>query len=701
MAALSKKLRLSKEICESPNLTGHFSEEDLDHLGQQAWFGYLQDQQSRRRWLKRMEAAMDLALQLQKDKSWPWPNCSNVAFPLVTIAALQFHSRAYPMIIQGTEVVRYKVWNSDPQGDEMQRARRIGNYMSWQLLEEDCDWEEQHDRMLIQLPIIGCAFKKTYYNGQHNDSELVSAFDLVMDYYAKSTEGCQRKTHIIQQYRNDVYENVKKGIYRDILKDEWYISPETPPRDEESYRRDERLGLTEPSPDETTPFKFLEQHCWLDLDQDGYAEPYILTLDARSQTVLRLVSRIENYEADVEYNVHKEVVRIKAHEYFTKYGLIPSPDGGIYDLGFGILLGPLNESVNSIINQLVDAGTLNNSGGGFLGRGAKIRGGVYNVSPFQWARVDSTGDDLRKNIFPLPTKEPSPVMFQLLGLLINYTERVSGSTDMMMGQNPGQNTPAETSRTMVEQGMKVYSNIFKRVWRGMKGEFKKLFELNGLYMPASVNYGDKALAQRQDFLEGADKISPVADPNVTSESMRMWQAQAVKQAAMTTPGYNIEEVERDYLRALRIENIDVIYPGPTKTPPLPNAKIEVEKLKLQGQQMALAQKKQEFILTMQEEHRLNTAKIIQLEAQAHQFLAQAQGVDAGHQVAAFNAAISATKSHNDHLRGLIELMMKEAEHGQSTTPDGGGMGGMANAPGDQASPGMGAQGAGGAQGAMG
>lgn len=694
MLVLDRKIKLDKETIESPNLTNRLSEADLDRLGTWAFAGYQQDLASRRKWERRMQAAMDLALQLQKAKNFPWPNCSNVAFPLVTIAALQFHSRAYPMIIQGTDIVRYKVWSEDPKDREAERARRIGKYMSFQLLEEDEDWEEQHDRMLIQLPIMGCAFKKTYYSGgeAHNESELVSAFDLVMDYWSKSVEKCPRKTQQIPMHRNEIYEKVRQGVYRDVLDSDWFNAPAQYPTDEQDDREDQREGTDVPPADETTPFKILEQHCLIDLDKDGYAEPYILTIEASTQKVLRLVSRVER-EEDIDRTPTGEIIRIRPWEYFTKYSFIPSPDGGVYDLGFGMLLGPLNESVNSVINQLIDAGTVNNLGGGFLGRGAKIRGGVYNVAPFQWVRVDSTGDDLRKNIMPLPTKEPSQVLFQLLGLLINYTERISGSTDMMMGQNPGQNTPAETSRTMVEQGMKVYSNIFKRIWRGMKQEFKKLYELNSVYLPTTQIFGEQGMrALRSDFIGGSSMVTPVADPNVTSESMRLAQAQAVKQAAMTTPGYSIPEVEMEYLRALRIEQPERLYLGPDKVPPLPNPKVQVEQMKMQVQQAALQQKQQEFMLTMTEEHRLNTAKIVQLEAQAHQFLATAQGVDAGHQIAAFEAAIGAMKAHNEHLRGSIELLQKglaNEQAGRGQPSDSGGMGGLENAPGNSTAPSMG------------
>ncbi len=702
MLNLEKRIPLTKANCEDRNLADHFGKEDLAAIGVWAWEGYQRDKTSRWRWETRMQAAMNLALQLQEAKNFPWPDCSNIKFPLVTIAALQFHSRAYPMLIQGTDVVRYKVWDSDPQGEEAQRALRIGKYMSWQLLEEDEDWEEQHDRMLLQLPIIGCAFKKTYYNAgeAHNDSELVSAFDLVLDYGAKSVETAARKTHTFSMYRNEIYEKCMSGVFVDVLKEPWFQAPAQIHTDEETAKVNLRTGQEIPVADESTPFSILEQHCWIDLDGDGYAEPYIVTLEESSQQVLRIVSRIERFDVDVDRTPGGKVLRIRAMEYFTKYSFIPSPDGGVYDMGFGILLGPLNESANSLINQLVDAGTLNNLGGGFLGRGAKIRGGVYRVAPFQWTRVDSTGDDLRKNIMPLPTKEPSNVLFQLLGLLINYTERVSGSTDVMMGQNPGQNTPAYNMQVMAEQGMKVYSNIFKRIWRCSKGEFRKLYELNGIYMPDQVRYGEeRGIANRADFTRGSAYVTPVADPNITSEALRMYQAQAIKQAAMITPGYSIPEVEMEFLRALKVESPERLYPGPDKVPPLPNPRVQVEQIKMQGQQAALQQKQLEFVATLQEEHRLNTAKIIQLEAQAHSFLAQADGVQTGHQIAAFEAAIGAAKAHSSHILGLIQAMQKEMQNGQQTgqpAAQPGGMGGLEAPSGNAAGPGMGGGATGGA-----
>lgn len=694
MLRLEGHLKVNKDLIQSPNLAGKLEEDDLRRLGVWAWEGLQRDLGSREAWERRMEAAMDLALQLQKDKSFPWPQASNVAFPLVTIAALQFHSRSYPLTIPGEQIVRCRSWGtSDAQTHE--RAIRVGQYMSWQLLEEDEDWEEQHDRLLIQLPIVGCAFKKSYYSPRAgcNDSELVAAKDLVVDYYAKSIECARRKSHYLPMDRNEIYEKIESGVFQDVRDKAWFQAPAM--TSEEDYRRAQREGREAPAPDETTPFRVWEQHCWIDLDGDGYEEPYILTFEESTQTVLRLVSRIER-EEDVQRKANGRIIRITAWEYFTKYTLIPSPDGGIYDLGFGILLGPLNESTNSIINQLIDAGTLANMGGGFLGRGAKIKGGMLTFAPGQWRSVESSGDDLRKNLVPLPVQPPSQVLFQLLTLLIDYTERVFGSSDVMMGQNVGQNTPATTTQTMVEQGMKIYSTIFKRLWRSMKQEFRKLYNLNAIYLPDQVIFGNGMIA-RQDFQGDARQVTPVADPNITSESARLQQAVALKQAAMTTPGYDRDAVEMEFLHALRIESPERLFKGAANVPPLTNPKVQVEQMKMQAAQAQLQMKQHQFVIQMAEEHRLNTAKIIQMEAQAHQFMATANGVDVGHQIAAFEAAIGLVKEHNSHIRGLLAQAQKEMSNGS----DAGGMGQMASGPGDEGGTPEGAIGGGGTPPAMG
>lgn len=673
MLNLDHHITLNEKLIQSPNLCSEFGDADLDKIGVAVYEGYLQDKQSRTLWEKRTESAMDLAMQISKDKNFPWTNCSNVAFPLVTIAVMQFHARAYPALISGTDVVKCRVVGEDLDGKKGARADRISEHMSYQVLEQDSAWEEQHDNLLINVAVVGTSFIKSYYSGSkaHNVSELVSAKDLIVNYWAKSVEECDRKTHYIPLSRNEVHERVLRGTYRDVLEEPWYKEGVTNQQTTTQIKADTRAGTTVPQQDATTPIVALEQHCSLDLDGDGYAEPYIVTIEESSRRVLRIVARFDR-EADIERVQHGarkgEIISIKAVEYFTRYILIPSPDGGIYGVGFGILLGPLNESVNSLVNQLIDAGTMANGGGGFLGRGAKIRGGAYTFAPFEWKRVDSTGDDLHKSIVPLQVREPSGVLLQLLSLLIDYTNRISGSTDMMVGENPGQNTPAQTSQAMLEQGAKIYTAIFKRIWRSMKEEFKKLYLLNAVYMPMKQSFGENGgFGLREDYLGDPNVIVPVADPRITSEQQRLMQAQALKQAAMSTPGYNLQLVETRYLQALHIDGIQAVYPGPDKTPPLPNAKMQVEQMKLEGKKLALQAAQMEFVVKMEEEKKLNQAKIVELHAKAALALEQAGGIKTGHEIAAFEAAIGAMKAHDQNLTEHMKLIMEGIQNEQKTT----------------------------------
>lgn len=700
---LSRKLIITPEIAKAPNLCDRFKDDDLATLGGWVWNGYQRDKLSRAKWEQRMEAAMDLAMQVQKAKNFPWPGCANVVFPLVTIAALQFSSRSYGNIIQGTDVVKYRVVGQDPDQKLRDQADRISKHMSWQVLEEDAGWEEQHDRLLINLGIVGCNFIKTFYNPslKCSVSELVMARDFVLNYKAKSVESCPRKTQVLELHRNEIYERVVNETYRNILNSEWFnsIPPQSPSQD--NLQQDNRQGVMPSQPDEDSPFRLYEQHRLLDLDQDGYAEPYIVTIEEQSKCVVKLVARWER-EEDVETTdfpgAKRKIRRIKPTEYYTKYGFIPAPDGGIYDVGFGTLLGPLNESVNSGINQLLDSGTMSNSNGGFLGRGVKIRGGVYTMAPWEWKRVDSTGDDLRKGMVPFPVREPSDVMFKLLGLLIEYTDRIAGTTDPMVGVSPGQNTPAETSRNTMEQGMKVYSGIFKRVWRSMKEEFKKRHQLNAIFLQSKQRFGNAtAYINQEDYRSNPDLVVPAADPNLVSDGMRLTQAAAMREGAHQVPGYSIPAVEKNWLRALKVDEIETYYPGPDKVPPLPNPKAALEQLKLQGKQMEVEFKKWEVIQQLQAARAKTQAEIVKLYAEVGKLLAETQTEKVKAKVEAFSAMVEAFKAHNEMMTKQIEAMQGDKDGGGKE----GGVGGVEAKPSNPSVPQVPAQGTSQPNGAMG
>jgi len=670
MENLTHHIVLDKDTINSSNLCDEFGQEDLKRIGLCCHEAYVRDVQSREPWTRRNSAAMDLAMQVQKSKSFPWQGCSNVAFPLVTIAAMQFHARAYPAIVNGRDMVKCRILGGDPDGIQAARAERISTHMSWQLLEQDECWEEDQDRALLNLPIVGTCFKKTYYDTSkgYNVSQLVLAQNLVFDYWAKSVETCPVKTHIIPMHRNRIHENVRRGIFADVLDEAWFKGDAQPSQTVYQVNADNRQGKNRPDSSKNTPFTILEQHCVLDLDGDGYAEPYIVTFEEDTQTVLRITTRFDRVE-DIEKNDAGEIIKINGWEPFTKIPFIPSPDGGIMDVGFGTLLGPLNESVNSAINQLFDSGTMSNTAGGFLGRGAKIRGGAYEFSPFGWNRVDSTGDDLRKNIFPLPVREPSAVMFNLLELLIDYTNRIAGTVGELVGVTPGQNTPAETSRNAVEQGEKIYSAIYKRVWRALKWEFKKLYQLNAIHLPTRQPFGDaKAFVLREDYTQAGASVIPVADPTITSGAAKLARAVLVKAAAANTPGYDTAVTERHYLDALQVDDIDAVFPGPDKMPPpAPDVKVQIQQMKMQAEANQMQYDKWKFVISLQDQVRLTDAKIMELQASAYNLTQQGDTQASQTQINAFNAVLEAMNVQNRHVEAQVQHMLEELKN---ATPKG-------------------------------
>jgi len=623
---LKDKFDISKLVLET-NIADLLCKADLEAIGNQVVKDYDADLLSRNSWEKRTEASLKLALQVAETKNFPWPNASNVKFPLITIAALQYHARSYPVLVDGDLPVKCRVVGEDKDGLRRMRSDRVERHMSYQLLEEDEDWESEMDKVLITQPIVGCAFKKTYYDPilKHNISENILAKDLVVNYWTKSLKSAPRITHVILMSKNEIYERTIRGLWVEGI-EEGRIQPASSNvlNSNLQLAQDKAQGMTPPDGnDDSNPIEILEQHCFIDFDDDGYAEPYIVYVRKDNKKVARIVARYSNN--DIERNKKGDVLTIVAEQYFTKYPFVPSPDGGFYDLGFGVLLGPLNESINTIVNQLVDAGTMANTAGGFLSRGIKLRGGNYTFNPMEWKHVDSTGDDLRKGIVPLPVREPSQVLFTLLNLLINYGERVGGSVDILTGQNPGQNTPAETTRTMAEQGMKIFNGIFKRTYRSLKEEFRKLYRLNQIFINENMEYvsnadGGDGIVLVSDYEGPVTDVMPTADPSITSDSQRQHQAMLVADRIAHTPGlYNRYEAEKMILKAGKIQDVDKLIPdpkGPNAVPPPINPKVQVEQIKAQVQQASDQLNMKMGLMKLMGEAELNQAKIQKLEAEA-------------------------------------------------------------------------------------
>ena len=663
---LKDKFNITDLVYEA-NIATLLCKADLETIGSQVVKDFDNDLTSRSSWEKRTETSLKLALQVAETKNFPWPNASNVKFPLITIAALQYHARSYPVLIDSDLPVKCRVVGDDKDGTRALRSTRVEQHMSYQLLEEDEDWESEMDKVLITQPIVGCAFKKTYYDPirKHNISENVLAKDLVVNYWTKSLETASRVTHVLQMSRNEIYERVARGLWVEVSEGRQQQYSSTAMGNGLQTAQDRAQGLTPPEPnDSSTPIEILEQHCHIDFDDDGYAEPYIVYVRRDNKQVARIVARYT--DADVERNKEDVVLSIKAEQYFTKYPFVPSPDGGFYDLGFGVLLGPLNESINTIVNQLVDAGTMANTAGGFLSRGIKLRGGNYSFNPMEWKHVDTTGDDLRKGIVPLPVREPSQVLFTLLNLLINYGERIGGSVDILSGQNPGQNTPAETTRTMAEQGMKIFNGIFKRTHRSLKQEFRKLYRLNQIFVTDNTQYVSNAKSQgivlAADYDGPVTDVMPTADPSVTSDAQRMQQAAAVAQRVAATPGlYNRYEAEYTFLKAMKITNIDKLLPdpkGPNAVPPPVNPKMQIEQLKAEAKKAESELAMKMGLLKLMGDAELNQAKIKKLEAEAEAIKVGVATEGEKMRLNQINSEIALSRERREGILGSIETMNK-------------------------------------------
>lgn len=641
------------KILVAPNAATLLSDADRSRIGSDVMDGYESDKTSRSRWEQDMAEAMKLTLQVTEEKTEPWVGASNVKFPLVTIAALQFHARVMPMLIPGPEIAKCRVIGKHTQ-EKIDRAYRIACHMSWQLLEQDVAWEEWHDKCEFVVAIMGNAYKKSYFNTSEKyvTSELVSPADLVVNYWTRTTvDDAPRATHVRHFSCNKVTEYVRRGYY---LKDD-DASPTLVEADPLDQARKDREGTTEPALDDTTPTILYEQLCWYDLDGDGYKEPYIATVE-KDGCLRRLVARF--VDRDIERDQKKQIVHIKPLPMYTKYALIPAPDGGFYDLGFGRLLGPINESINTAFNQLFDAGTLSNYGGGFLGRGARFRGGQYTFKPQEWKQVDAPGDDLRKNIVPLPVREPSQVLMKLVEFLVGYGQQIASSNDLQMGENIGQNTPAETARTMNQNGQRVLASMYKRQWRAFRDELRVRYKLNQVYLPADVDFenlvtGEGAILFADDYLGPSTDVRPVADPVMVDDVTQLNNADFVMGMAYKLPNFNKYLTTRRVLELRRVPDIDQIYPAPqppqgappgtvgdVPSPPDPKM-LELElkkgKLALEQQEFQQAQMewKAEMMLDVQEDQRtlqLVQAQIYKLQADATKALAEAKGVETGHMV---------------------------------------------------------------------
>ena len=637
-------------MLETTDLSAGIDEKVLEEMGDHIVQIYEEDLESRADWEKANEEWIKLAVQVKETKNYPWPGASSVKYPTLSMASLNFHARAYPALVPDGQLVKMRVLGDDPMNEKRAKADRVSQHMSWQLLEENEDWQEDMDRMMYVLPIIGLAYKKTYYHPilGYNVSKLCLPDDVIINYYAEDYARAI-KSHRLYQNENEMYELMALGHYRTVEL--------APPEDDISHEgvEDEIIGIDAPDRGtkyeaalNDTPYMVIEQHTWWDLDGDGYKEPYIITVEYTSKKVLRVVARwtADNILLDEQGNV----MRIVPTEYFTQYGFFPNPESKIYYLGFGNLLGPINAASNTLLNILIDSGHLATLQGGFLGKGVRMKGGDIRFKPGEWKIIQSTGDDIKKNVYPLPVKEPSGVLFNLLGMLIQAGENLSSVKDIMAGENPGQNQPYATTVAVLEQGMKVFVGIYKRLYRSLTKEYKRLFELNKVYLDeqkyfALIDDTTKTISA-EDYNDETLDIVPNADPTIISEAHKMMKAQSLLQKLASGLPLNVAEVTRRVIAVEGHENVGALLQ--------PNPPSEDPELTFKKQQ---AQAEMEFRWKELEVNVQNT----QFEAfkdysQAVANLAKAAATEGGAEVTQFVQLANAAKQEYDSLTQRLKVL---------------------------------------------
>lgn len=556
------------------NLAEDLKEEKRTEIARRVMDGYGRDLDSCKEWRENVKEGMTAAGQVVTPKTFPWPGAANIKYPMIATACIQFASRAFPQLINNVGgIVKAEINGQDEDGKKAESAKRVGQHMSWQLTKQMTEWESDMDKLLHCISVAGTWFKKTYFcpiKGR-NVSYSISPLELIINNKHKGDlTTCRRISHEIWMYRNDAKERELAEIYlKDIC---------------EQFTTD----------DEDNQELFIEQHMWYDLDEDGYDEPYIAVVHEPTGKLARLVA---NYTIEgVVLDSEDKFKRIDPNEYFTKYTFIPSLSGDFYDIGFAHLLRPINEAVSTLINQLLDGGTLANTGGGFISRGIRGVGGNLTFSLGEWKPVDVIGGTLRDGIVPLPVRDPSNVLFQLLGMLDAAGQKLASVTDLMAGETPSQNTPATTVLALIEQGLKVFTAIHKRLYKSMSQEFKKLYDLNCDNVDEDVYFrfndenkkeGDSKVVYQEDYNKDSFDIVPTADPTVSSQAQELAQAQALLQTLQMNPNPRAQmEILAQYYKAIGAKNIDKLvdmeaFEESQKQPPPPDPAILELKLKTQ------------------------------------------------------------------------------------------------------------------------
>jgi hypothetical protein len=533
------------------------------------------DKQSRSEWEKTYTDGLKyLGMKFDETRSQPFEGSSGVVHPILAEAVTQFQAQAYKEMLPAKGPVKTEIVGARTIETENQ-AERVQEFMNYYILNEMEEYDPELDQMLFYLPLAGSCFKKVYYDFTLNRAvaKFIAPEDLIVPYEATDISSAERITHAISMSANEIKKQQVTGFYANVdIGTDGYA--EDMSDIEEAI--DDIQGVT-PSYKENRNRTVFEIHTILDIegfeDLDGNGVPtgvklpYIVTIDDSSRQILSIR---RNY-------LENDLLKNKIN-YFVQYKFLPGL--GFYGLGLSHMIGGLSKASTSILRQLIDAGTLANLPAGFKARGMRIRDEDDPLQPGEFRDIDTTGGSLRENLIPLPIKEPSNVLMQLLGILVDSGKRFAAIADMNVGDMNAA-MPVGTTVALLERGTKVMSAIHKRLHYAQKVEFGLLSKVFGEYLPPVYTYqvgtGQNEVKQ-QDFDERVD-IIPVSDPNIFSQSQRVTLAQELLQMVTSNPEVHgplgIYEAYKRMYAALGVDNVDsLLQPPPDMTPKPVDAGLE-------------------------------------------------------------------------------------------------------------------------------
>jgi hypothetical protein len=545
------------------NLADILPDDVLDPVGGEMVNNYMDYKASRKDWEQSYKSGLDLLGFKYENRTEPFQGASGATHPVLAEAVTQFQAQAYKELLPSDGPVRTQVIGLKNPGTE-QQAQRVKDYMNYLLMDQMKEYEEEFDSMLFHLPLAGSTFKKVYYDVPMARvvSKFVPADELVVPYTATSLDDAESVIHVIKMSENELRKQQVNGFYRDID-----LAPPGTVEQNDVEKKERELDGTKKVGKQDTLYTLLECHVNLDLEgfedqgtdgPTGIKLPYIVTVEEGSRLVLSIR---RNYAPD---DLKKNKI-----QYFVHFKFLPGL--GFYGFGLIHMIGGLSRTATSALRQLLDAGTLSNLPAGFKQRGVRVRDEASPIQPGEFKDVDAPGGNLRDAFFPLPYKEPSQTLLNLLGIVVQAGQRFAAIADMQVGDS-NQNAAVGTTIALLERGSRVMSAIHKRCYAAMKDEFKLLSKVVAQYLPPEYPYdvvGGQRNVKQTDFDDRVDVV-PVADPNIFSMSQRITLAQTQLQLATSQPQlHNLYQIYRNMYEAIGVKNVDAVLP-----PPAPNAPMD-------------------------------------------------------------------------------------------------------------------------------